>query len=355
VRASILTTASPNLLAVEAPIQTRNAALRKELRFGDLVLACLLFVVVPDFFGTALRVGTSHVLLWLIALVLFFVPQALVVSHLNRRMPLEGGLYEWARLAFNDQAGFLVAWNLWMFSTLYVGVAGMVTVNYVVYAIRPRAAWMQSSRGLLAAVSLVTIGLLVFFAHLGLHSGKWLTNIGSILTVVTVVFLAVLPIAKHTEGLLTEYHPLRFTLPPLSLFTLSVFSKMTFGALAGLEYMAIFSGETHNPARNLPRAIAFSALPVAFLYIFGTSGMLTFVSPDSADMVAPIPQALSLGLQGARFASIVAPLSIGFLLINYLSTFSLNFAGNTRLPMVAGWDHLLPEWFPDCIHATARQ
>ncbi|HEV1994077.1 MAG TPA: APC family permease, partial [Candidatus Acidoferrum sp.] len=117
------------------------------------------------------------------------------------------------------------------------------------------------------------------------------------------------------------------------------------GALAGLEYIAIFSAETHNPARNLPRAIALTALPIAFLYIFGTSGILAFVSPNSADMVAPIPQALSLGLQSLRFASVLAPLSIGFLLINYLSTFSLNFAGNTRLPMVAGWDHLLPEWF----------
>jgi amino acid transporter len=33
------------------------------------------------------------------------------------------------------------------------------------------------------------------------------------------------------------------------------------------------------------------------------------------------------------------------LLTNYLSSFSLNFTANTRLPMCAGWDHLLPQWF----------
>jgi amino acid transporter len=326
-------------------LQERGAELRKELRLVDLALACLLFVVVPDFFGTALKAGTSHVFLWLIALVLFFLPQSLVVNHLNRRIPLEGGLYEWARLAFNDRVGFLVAWNLWMFSTLYVGVSGMVTVNYLAYAIGPRADWMHLSHWVIVAVSLVTIGSLMFLARVGLRFAKWLTNVGSILTVATVLLLALIPFIRHPEGLAGAYHPLRLAMPSLSLFTLSVFSKMTFGALAGLEYMALFSAETHNPARILPRAIAFAALPIAFLYIFGTSGILAFVSPDSADMVAPIPQALSLGLHGVPFASVLVPLSIGFLLINYLSTFSLNFAGNTRLPMVAGWDHLLPEWF----------
>jgi amino acid transporter len=319
--------------------------LHKELHFSDLALACLLFVVVPDFFGTALKAGNGHVLLWLIALLLFFVPQALVVHHLNRRMPLEGGLYEWARLAFNDGVGFLVAWNLWVFNTLYVGVMGMVTVNYFVYAVGPRADWMQSNHWIISAVSLASIGILMFLARVGLRFGKWLTNVGSFLTIVTVVTVAVIPFLKRAANPQFEYHPLRFTVPPLSLFTLSVFSKMTFGALTGLEYMAIFSSETHNPARILSRAIALTTVPIALLYVFGTSGILAFVSPNSADMVAPIPQALRLGLQGIRYASVLVPLSIGFLLINYLATFGLNFAGNSRLPMVAGWDRLLPEWF----------
>jgi amino acid transporter len=33
-------------------------------------------------------------------------------------MPLEGGLYQWAKLGFNDLLGFMVAWNLWLFAIL---------------------------------------------------------------------------------------------------------------------------------------------------------------------------------------------------------------------------------------------
>jgi amino acid transporter len=37
------------------------------------------------------------------------------VIDLTRLMPLEGGLYQWAKLGFNDFIGVLVAWNLWLY------------------------------------------------------------------------------------------------------------------------------------------------------------------------------------------------------------------------------------------------
>lgn len=41
----------------------------------------------------------------------------------------------------------------------------------------------------------------------------------------------------------------------------------------------------------------------------------------------------------------IVPVAIFLLLVNYLSTFSLYFSGSARLPMAAGWDDMLPEWF----------
>src|SRR4029077_7699326 len=95
----------PPLKPAEA-VQTHSGALRKELGLFDLVLAQLLIIIVADYIGTAVKAGTSHVAFWLIAIGTFFVPQALVVMHLSRQLPIEGGLYEWARIAFNDRIGF---------------------------------------------------------------------------------------------------------------------------------------------------------------------------------------------------------------------------------------------------------
>src|SRR5262249_58399366 len=59
----------------------------------------------------------------------------------------------------------------------------------------------------------------------------------------------------------------------------------------------------------------------------------------------PIPQTLKIAFSGMGFASIIAPLLIALLLLRQIGNVSLMFAGTTRLPMVAGWDGLLPKWF----------
>jgi amino acid transporter len=84
---------------------------------------------------------------------------------------------------------------------------------------------------------------------------------------------------------------------------------------------------------------------IALLYILGTSAILAFVSPDKIDMIGPIPQALRAAMGGSSLADLIVPIAILLLLTNYLASDSLGFAANTRLPMCAGWDHLLPKWF----------
>jgi amino acid transporter len=63
------------------------------------------------------------------------------------------------------------------------------------------------------------------------------------------------------------------------------------------------------------------------------------------DVTAAIPQALSRAFQPFGIARVILPISVILLLTNYVSTFNINFNGCARLPMVAGWDHLLPAWF----------
>jgi len=84
-------TASPGGASVER-IQESN--LRRELGLRDLVLAQVLCVVGSSWVGIAGKVGRAHVVFWLGAMLLFYLPLAAVVIYLNRLMPLEGGLYQ---------------------------------------------------------------------------------------------------------------------------------------------------------------------------------------------------------------------------------------------------------------------
>ena len=61
-------------------------------------------------------------------------------------MPLEGGIYQWAKLAFNEFAGFMVAWNLWLLSIIVIAMGGMFVTTNISYAIGDSAAWMPNSK-----------------------------------------------------------------------------------------------------------------------------------------------------------------------------------------------------------------
>ena len=68
--------------------------LKRELGLWDLIFTQILFIVGLGWVGTAAKLGSSHVTFWLLAVVLFYLPSAVVVIHLSRRMPFEGNLYE---------------------------------------------------------------------------------------------------------------------------------------------------------------------------------------------------------------------------------------------------------------------
>jgi amino acid transporter len=335
----------PESKTQSAPTSQSPPGLRRELGLRDLALAQILYLTIPEFFGTAAKAGAAHVVLWLLAILLFFIPEALVVARLNRLMPLEGGLYEWARTAFGDGIGFLVAWNMWLYGVIYMALAGLITMSFLAYALGPQAAWIVDNKWLVLAASFILAIAMALLARVGFHIGKWVTNAGSVATLVALGLLVATPIIHGFNGSAAPFRPLHLATPPLTLFTLSVFSKMTFGALCGFEYVAIFAGECRNPERNLARSVMITAPVIALLYIFGTSAILALVPPGAVDVTAAIPQALSRAFQPMGLARIIVPLSVVLLLTNYVSTFNINFNGCARLPMVAGWDHLLPAWF----------
>lgn len=86
--------------------EPESTNLEKEPGLGDLVLTQILYVVGSAWFGTAGKLGASHTAFWLLAIVLFYAPLTITVSYLSNIMPREGGLYQWAKLGFNESTGF---------------------------------------------------------------------------------------------------------------------------------------------------------------------------------------------------------------------------------------------------------
>src|SRR5437763_15152692 len=105
----------------EFAARAQQETLRKELGLRDLVLAQVLCVVGTSWGGIAAKLGRAHVVFWLAAILLFYVPLAAVVIQLNRRMPLAGVVYLCAKEGFVEMVGSRTFSNTRVFAvTLFV-------------------------------------------------------------------------------------------------------------------------------------------------------------------------------------------------------------------------------------------
>jgi len=333
-----------NLAIVEREVQSRSASLKKELGLFDLVLIQVVFVFGTVWVGFAATLGRSQMAFWLIAIVTFYLPLAAVVIYLNRLAPLEGGLYQWAKVAFGDFLAFMVAWNFWIFGILVMSGIGLIIKKNIAYAIGPRANWMHENKWMTTLVCVSLITFVVAASRRGLALGKWVQNFGGAMLIITVATLILMPFITAGRGSLANYHPFSLSLPEINSHNLNVCSKLAVGALSGFEYIAILAGECRAPSRNISRSVWISAPIIALMFILGTASVLAFVTPDKVDLIAPIPQVLGLGFGSFGWVSTLISITIFGVAARQIALMSIYFAGTTRLPMVAGRDNLLPAW-----------
>jgi glutamate:GABA antiporter len=330
----------------EQSVEAHSASLKKPLGLFDLALTQILFVVGSSWVGTAAKLGQSHLVFWLLAIVLFYIPQAAVVIYLNRSLPLEGGIYQWAKVGFNEFAGFMVAWNVWLLSITVIALGGMFVTTNISYAVGDSAAWMPNSKWCVSLISCALVLGLGGIGVRGLSLGKWVHNIGGFAMLLVYGALIALPVIAWARGELKEYHPLQLAAPTMSLFfCLNIFSKLSIGALSGFEYVAILAGETRAPARDIGRSVLIASPVIALAFILGTSSVLAFVGNNPIDLIGPVPQTLRLGLRSFPIAGVMASIAIVLMTVRTISSTSIHVTGSSRLPMVAGWDRLLPDWF----------
>jgi amino acid transporter len=339
------TTPPASVADIERDVEARSAVLKKELGLFDLVLTQVVFVVGTFWVGWAAKIGHEQNVFWILAIVTFYLPLAAAVIFLTRLMPLEGGLYQWAKLAFNDFVAFMVGWNLWVFAIFILAGMGLVVTRSISYAIGPSAAWMKDSSALVVLISVIMVTAMVAAATRGLAFGKWVHNVGGLVHMITFVILILLPLVAVSQVIAGQYQPFALQFPTFSAYNINVASKLALGGLTGFEYIAILAGETRAPARNIGRSVVIATPIIALMFILGTSSVLAFVPHDQIDLIGPIPQVLSIGFSSLGWVGTIGSIAILGIAVRTIALMSIYFAGNTRLPMVAGWDRLLPAWF----------
>src|SRR6201987_3744143 len=315
-------------------------ALKRGIRFRDLALFYVISGLSVRWTATAAAAGPSILVIWIAALICFFIPLAASVMELSSRHPDEGGIYIWTREAFGDFSGFIAAWTYWMSNlpyfpgVLYFGAAS------ILFAFGTRAQSLSGNSLYYVSFAVTWLAIITLLNIRGVSAGKWLNNVCALGSLIPLAILILLSVVSYTRFGPFMRYPAASFVPHLT-FGNAVFWSGVFFAFGGVEAGSAMGGEIENPRRVIPWAILVGGSILAICYISGTAALLVAL-PCSA---VRGPDGFVNGIR-----ALSAQLGIGWLLAPVALFIGLNSVGGaaaylsstSRLPFVAGIDHYLP-------------
>ncbi|MEP7382288.1 MAG: APC family permease [Gemmatimonadota bacterium] len=305
----------------------------------DLVLLKIVAIVNINNIPPTAVFGRISVVLWLLAFVAFFVPEAVAVLIFSQRYAGEGGIYLWIRKEFGEAHGFIAGWCYWTNNLLYIPVVLVYMAGIFAYSGGESGAGLADSKVFVSAFALGWLVLMAVLNIRGLKVGKWIQNIGGIGTALSVVLVLAAAGIAIFKGV-AQHAPLLVTDAGAGSGMAASFSVMCM-AFIGIELASTMGDEIRDPARDLrPAIFAAGAISLAS-YALVTGAVLLLVPLGELGVIQGIMQAVASGAKTAGAAWLIGPVAV-LMGLSIGGSASAWFAGSTRVPFVAGLDSALP-------------
>ncbi|MBS1888025.1 MAG: APC family permease [Actinobacteria bacterium] len=256
---------------------------RRVMGLVDVTLFTVSAILVVDQLTASASIGTDTLGWWVLAIVFFFVPYALITAELATTYPEQGGIYVWTKRAFGRRWAarntywYWVNVALWMPSVflLFAGLFCQLFVSH--WTDWPAGKWPQIAIAVALTWAVVGVGIM------RLEVGKRVNNLGAILKVAIIFSLGAGGIVFalrhgsantiHLGNLLPSFNVTKTYLPVIVYL------------LMGFELVSSMAGEVKDPQRQIPRAIFTSGASIAFLYVFATVGILLALPLGKLELV----------------------------------------------------------------------
>lgn len=291
---------------------TAHGSLRRTLGFTDLLLLTLGTVIGSGIFivpGVVLRQTNGFLgvalLVWIIGGVVSFLG-ALTYAELGAATPEAGGLYAYIRDAFGPLPAFLYGWaSILVIASGSVATLAVAFSNYFsqFVALSPVAA---------KVVSVAVIIVITIVNIRGTKLSAVVENATTTIKVAALIFIGLgLAFLGHGWSNTGAVWPSGMS---SSVFT--GFGVATIGVLwayEGWQYVTFAAGETRDPQRVFPRAIAAATFALVVLYMLANIGYVAAIGPAAAaksDHVAADATAAIFGSAAGKAISAVATISI---------------------------------------------
>ena len=326
-------------------------ALKRGLRFRDLVPLYVVIVLSVRWTATAAAAGPSIFVIWFAALTCFFLPLAACVMELSSRHPEEGGIYVWTREAFGDFSGFICAWTYWMSNLPYFPAILYFGAGSVLFAFGPHAQTLNANPLYYMAFATVALAMITLFNIVGVDAGKWLNNIGALGTAVSLSLLLLMGAVSYWRfGAAT--HITRANMVPHWSLDNAVFWSSVFFAFSAIESVSAMGDEIQNPRKSVPWAILVAGCILAVGYIGGTAALMVALPTEAVGGPDGFVNGIRTLSERLGVGWLLTPMAL-LLGLSAVGSAAGNLSSTSRLPFVAGVDRYLPSAFAS-IHPRFR-
>jgi amino acid transporter len=284
--------------------------------------------------------GPGMALIFLLAVPLAYsIPISLAAAELNSILPVQGGLYRWARASFGDFWGFQAGWWNWTGTFLMTSAYGVQFMDYLMQftgaAVSPLEKW-------LGAVAFLSI---VAWTNIrGIKVAGWFAVGLQLVILGAVVWLCVAALRQWNTNPITPLIP--HGVPLSTAFGAGL--ALAVWLYSGYEQLSTVAEEVKDSARTFTRVLAWMT-PLAIL-TYSLPTMLSLASLGNWNE-------WTTGYLAAAAATIGGPaLGAAMLAASVIGTASLansTVLSSSRVPFAMADDGYLPRWLAE-LHPRYR-
>ena len=288
------------------------------------------YITIPLFLAT--MGGPQAMLGWLVGAVLAFC-DGLVWAELGAALPKAGGSYNYLREAYGPHRmgrwlSFLMVWQIIFSAPLSVASGSIGFANYLHYLAPQLTDW--EIHGVAAAFPLLLVALL--YRRIGAIGNLSVVLATGVLS--GCLWIAISGVPHLSAARLLDFPPGAFHLNLIFWVGLGHATLYALYDYFGYYNVCYLAEEIRDPGRVIPRAILFSILTVAVLYIMMTASFLSVIPWREAIETHYIASVYVQILFGSAAGKLMTVL---LLWIAFSSVFSL-LLGYSRIPYAAAVD-----------------
>lgn len=227
--------------------------------------------------------GSTLIFFFIFAALVFLIPSALVSAELTANVD-EGGIYHWAKKAFNDNVGFFAVWFQWTNNVVWFPTILSFIAGTAAYLIDPALA---QNKYYLVAVILSTFWFITLINLRGIRLSAKITSIcaifGLLIPMLLIIVLAAiwLYLGKPIQIHLTMQN----IFPNFQHLDNWVSLTAIMLGFAGMELATVHINDVKQPQKTFPKALAISTVIILTTMMFGSLAISLVLPHDQINLV----------------------------------------------------------------------